>query len=96
MKKISGNCFTKNNLFILIFCIFILILLFKYLKNKELENFYGKEYINFGYPSRIYEPTRNMSYNLRGDPYIIPKKMYPFMGSNIGPFYYRKPLYLLI
>lgn len=94
MKKMSGNCFISNNLLIIIFISLILILLFKYLKN--IENFHGIEYINFGYPSRIYEPTRNMSYNLRGDPYIIPKKMYPFMGSNIGPFYYRKPLYLLI
>jgi hypothetical protein len=94
MKKMIGNCFISNNLLIIIFISLILILLFKYLKN--IENFHGIEYINFGYPSRIYEPTRNMSYNLRGDPYIIPKKMYPFMGSNIGPFYYRKPLYLLI
>jgi|DEB0MinimDraft_6_1074348.scaffolds.fasta_scaffold466552_1 hypothetical protein len=84
MKK----CIIEDNFYLLLIIVILVLLLIRF---KSVENFHYL-YYNFGYPSRIYEPTRNMSYNLRGDPVIIPKVYYPFMGSNIGPFYYRKQL----
>lgn len=81
-----------NNLVLFLLIIFLIIIIMN--KSELKEKFTNFFYHNFGYPSRIYEPTRNMSYNLRGDPYRIPRKMFPFMGSNIGPFHYRKALIL--
>lgn len=34
--------------------------------------------------TRLECPTRNMSYDLRGEAYYPPRTYYPFMGSEIG------------
>ena len=60
-----------NILFIILICIIILYLV------KE-------PFQVLGYPTRLVNPTRNMSYDLRCEP-TIPKVNYAFMGSSIGP-----------
>ena len=40
----------------------------------------------FDFGSRVDCPTRNQSYDLRGDPYIIPHKMdFAWLNSGFGP-----------
>lgn len=46
---------------------------------------------------RINCPTRNMSYDLRGEAYYPPRTITPYMNSTIGPMdprqcVFRKPL----
>ena len=40
---------------------------------------------NFFSPSRVECPTRNMSYDLRGEAYFPPRTNFPFDNSEIGP-----------
>lgn len=47
------------------------------------EDFMGS-YV-FGFPSRINRPTRNMSYDLRGEEYYPPLLNLPFDNSSIAP-----------
>ena len=38
-------------------------------------------------PSRIECPTRNMSYDLRGEAHFPPRTNFPFDNSEIGPYF---------
>lgn len=63
------------------FIFFIILFILFYilgLSNKESFN-------NFFSPSRIECPTRNMSYDLRGEAYFPPRTNFPFDNSEIGP-----------
>lgn len=40
---------------------------------------------NFFSPSRVECPTRNMSYDLRGEAYFPQRTNFPFDNSEIGP-----------
>lgn len=61
-------------LLILCFCIFF---------TRDKENFYGS-YLT-PWPTRITRPTRNMSYDLRGEAYYPPLLNLPFDNSSIAP-----------
>jgi hypothetical protein len=66
-----------TNTFYLIAVILIIIGLVFYLsKFSSLEKFIG---------TRFNIPTRNMSYDLRGDAYKLKKEKFPFENSAIGP-----------
>ena len=75
-----------NQLIIIIFILIIIILIIKN-KNKNTKN---KEGFSLFY--KLSPSTRNMSYDLRGDPCIIPKYNYRFFGSSIEPHYRMKSL----
>ena len=76
----------KFTLAILILIIIVCILARKLI----IEGFHYQPYLlELGYPTRIYNPTRNMSYDLRCEPHI-PKRNYYHMGSSIEPHYYNK------
>lgn len=62
--------------------IILLILLIYYYFTRNTENF--GNYI-FGFPSRINRPTRNMSYDIRGEAYFPPFLNLPFNNTNIEP-----------
>lgn len=66
---------------LLLLLIVLLSLYFLFFKNKE--NFYG----NYTTPwaTRITRPTRNMSYDLRGEAYFPPLLNLPFDNSSIAP-----------
>lgn len=79
-----------------VFMLALLLILILYLAcNKtNIEGFHNHPYIlELGYPSRTYQPTRNMSYDLRCEP-IIPKKNYYFMSSEIEPQYRLRCLHI--
>ena len=44
----------------------------------------------FNFPTRMYRPTRNMSYDIRGDPVVYPRYNYigPWLNSELMPYYY--------
>jgi hypothetical protein len=65
----------------IILFLFILFLYFN-LKIKETFN-------NFFSPSRVEYPTRNMSYDLRGEAYFPSRTNFPFDNSEIGPIHQR-------
>ena len=71
-----------NQLIIIIFVLIIIILI---IKNKNTKN--KEEGFRLCYESS--PSTRNMSYDLRGDPCIIPKQNCGIMDSSIEP-HYRK------
>jgi hypothetical protein len=66
----------------LLFLLIILLSLY-FLVFKDKENFYGT-YVNT-LPTRITRPTRNMSYDLRGEAYFPPLLNLPFDNSSIAP-----------
>ena len=73
------------NTIILIILIILLILYLMY--NNTIENY--PNLVTFGYPSRMNNSTRNMSYDLRCEPSIL-KYNYTFKNSTIQPkFQYR-------
>lgn len=58
---------------------FILLMLSLFYFYQTIEKF-------FDFGSRIDCPTRNQSYDLRGDPYIIPHRMdFAWLNSGFGP-----------
>jgi hypothetical protein len=61
----------------------IILLSLYFLVFKDKENFYGT-YVN-PWPTRITRPTRNMSYDLRGEAYFPPLLNLPFDNSSIAP-----------
>lgn len=66
-----------NFLYVLAFIILTLIILYYSYQNVE-------KFFDFG--SRIDCPTRNQSYDLRGDAYTIPRNMnFAWLNSEIGP-----------
>ena len=81
---------------------FVLILIFVYLsmQNSFVENFGGYYqtfqsfipinrygYTNFPWWNTQIGNTKNMSYDLRGDPIVIPKNNFVWMNSTIIPIY---------
>lgn len=66
----------------LLLILIILFSLFFVITNKQ-ENFYGTYIMPFA--SRINRPTRNMSYDLRGEAYYPPLLNLPFDNSSIAP-----------
>lgn len=66
-----------TNTFYLFVIILIIIGIVFYLSNlSSVEKFIG---------TRFYIPTRNMSYDLRGEAYKLKKENFPFENSAIGP-----------
>ena len=65
----------------LLLLLFLVLIYFLFFNNKE--TFIGS-YI-YGFPSRINRPTRNMSYDLRGEAYYPPLINLPFDNSSIEP-----------
>jgi hypothetical protein len=61
---------------------FILIVLFCTFSKEDFMGTYV-----YGFPSRINRPTRNMSYDLRGEEYYPPLLNLPFDNSSIAPKY---------
>ena len=53
------------NFIIIIIIILIIFIIRSFIKE-------GFHLWDLSYPTRIYQPTRNMSYDLRGDPYPVP------------------------
>lgn len=62
--------------------LFLLIILSIVLSKSDNESFRG--YV-IPYASRINRPTRNMSYDLRGEAYYPPLLNLPFDNSSIAP-----------
>ena len=60
--------------------LFIFIVLFYIFTLRKTETFY-----TFFSPSRVECPTRNMSYDLRGEAYFPARTNFPFDNSEIGP-----------
>lgn len=46
-----------------------------------------EHFMMFNIPSRVMCPTRNQSYDLRGDPISIDRDTLPINNSEIGPLY---------
>jgi hypothetical protein len=63
----------------LLLIILFIFIYFLFFSNKETFN------IIYGFPSRINRPTRNMSYDLRGEAYYPPLLNLPFDNSSIEP-----------
>lgn len=64
--------------------IFILLIIFIFIF--VYLNLYTNEHFGvFGFPSRINRPTRNMSYDIRGEAYFPPLINIPFNNSSIEP-----------
>jgi|LakMenEpi03Aug12_release.lakeMendotaPanAssembly.Ray.scaffolds.fasta_scaffold1307004_2 hypothetical protein len=61
----------------------IILLSLYFLVFKDKENFYGNYVKPFA--SRISRPTRNMSYDLRGEAHYPPLLNLPFDNSSITP-----------
>lgn len=57
-----------------------LIVYFCFVKDKE----HFGSYV-FGFPTRINRPTRNMSYDIRGEAYYPPLLNLPFDNTSIAP-----------
>ena len=62
---------------------FVFFIIFMLIKGNSSEHFYGN-YVN-PWPTRITRPTRNMSYDLRGEAYFPPLLNLPFDNSSIAP-----------
>jgi hypothetical protein len=77
--------YSNDKLITITILIIIIIILAYYLKYNIEPN------MIFNYPTRIYNSTRNMSYDLRCEP-LIPKNNYMLMGSSIQPHYREKCL----
>jgi hypothetical protein len=80
IKKLNSN--EKLAIVVLVF-----ILLTYCLFNKDIELF--PSIYTFGYPTRLYNSTRNMSYDLRCEPEIR-HHQYVFLNSSINPYYKRQ------
>ena len=78
---------------LLLILILLLSLYFLVFKASLKENFYG-DYIK-PWPTRITRPTRNMSYDLRGEAYFHPLLNLPFDNSSIQPIPTPELIYLL-
>lgn len=65
------------------FVAFFFIFLFFIIEYDSSEHFYGNYIMPFA--SRITRPTRNMSYDLRGEAYYPPLLNLPFDNSSIAP-----------
>lgn len=66
----------------MLFILFILLCLCIFF-TQNTEQFYGGYTIPW--PTRITRPTRNMSYDLRGEAYYPPLLNLPFDNSSIAP-----------
>lgn len=66
-----------------LFCTIIIFFILYSVFNKCKESFNGIPI--FGFASRINRPTRNMSYDLRGEEYYPPLLNLPFDNSSISP-----------
>lgn len=62
-----------------IICIFVLLCILLYIQSLKIEGF------TFNIPTRSICPTRNQSYDLRGDPLPVPRVELPVHNSEIGP-----------
>ena len=66
----------------------IIIFLFIILLYLNLNDLKIKEtFNNFFSSSRVECPTRNMSYDLRGEAYFPSRTNFPFDNSEIGPYF---------
>jgi hypothetical protein len=63
---------------IILIIILFIILFIDYVFRRQKEKFS---------PSRIECPTRNMSYDLRGEAHFPPRTNFPFDNSEIGPYF---------
>lgn len=70
-------------LIILVILFFFILLKDNNYVNESFEHFYGT-YIK-PWPTRITRPTRNMSYDLRGEAFYPPLLNLPFDNSSIAP-----------
>lgn len=65
-------------LYWIVFAFFVVCFLF--IKDKEHFGSY-----TFGFPTRINRPTKNSSYDIRGEAYYPPLINFPFDNSSIAP-----------
>ena len=72
------NNSVKRNIIVIVIILIIICILRGWVKE-------GFQFWDLDYPSRMYNPTRNMSYDLRGDPVIGPSKYicYPYNPNTI-------------
>ncbi len=89
IKQQKNNSNMLNGDTILVFLSFILIIMLINHFNKCCGDYNTNEGFRLFYESS--PSTRNMSYDLRGEPFI-PKKDFGFMSSSIDPHYRRKCL----
>lgn len=75
------HCYKKYIYLCLILFIILLIALY-WIKRTVKEQF-----MMFNIPSRVICPTRNQSYDLRGDPISIDREILPINNSEFGPLY---------
>ena len=68
----------------ILFIIIIALLILLYYYTNTLSK-YNIETLSFNIPSRISCPTRNQSYDLRGDPIAVPREDLLLNTSSIGP-----------
>ena len=62
--------------------VFTILIIFLYFTFSTQEHF--GSYV-FGFPTRIDRPTKNMSYDIRGEAYFPPLLNLPFDNSSIEP-----------
>jgi purine-cytosine permease-like protein len=85
LKNVQVDYIKTSNLYInfisylyMIIIILFIILFIDYVFRRQKEKFS---------PSRIECPTRNMSYDLRGEAHFPPRTNFPFDNSEIGPYF---------
>lgn len=82
---------SNDTISIFMLIVFALLILIWYKINVIEPNTLYRPNMIFNYPTRIYNSTRNMSYDLRCEP-KIPKNNYIFPRSSIQPNIRRKCL----
>lgn len=66
-------------IFLLFFVILLLLVIYRILNDVE-------RFMMFNIPSRYICPTRNQSYDMRGDAAVIPRVELPVNNSEFGPY----------
>ena len=82
--KISNtyiNFISYLYMIIILLIILLIIILYKF-----IDYIFRRQKEKFS-PSRIEYPTRNMSYDLRGEAHFPPRTNFPFDNSEIGPYF---------
>jgi hypothetical protein len=87
-----------TNIFLVILMIIVIYILIIIYEMNVFENFtmystyqgfypFWNGYSNFPFNNTNLGTTKNMSYDLRGDPLVIPRTQFPWNNSSIYPIY---------